>query len=160
MQRNLNKSNRQLPQNETEELFAQGHHGILAVNGEEGYPYAVPVNYVYLDGKIYIHSAQYGYKMEMIEKDPKVCFSAILRSEIVPERFTAKFESVVATGKISLVEEEGEKRRALETFIKRFSPDYYENGIKFINASFDKVAVLRIDVEEITGKAYRGGQWK
>ena len=57
MARKLYKEKRQLSAEETQALFAQGHHGILSVNGDDGYPYAVPVNYVFIDGKIYIHSA-------------------------------------------------------------------------------------------------------
>ena len=52
------KEKRQLSAEDTQALFAQGHHGIISMNGDDGYPYAVPVNYVFIDGKIYIHSAK------------------------------------------------------------------------------------------------------
>ena len=157
MERNMFKANRQLPIEETKALFEKGHHGILSVNGDDGYPYAVPVNYVYLNDKIYIHSAKYGYKIDALNQDNKVCFTAILNSEILPSHFTAAFESVVAFGKVTFLEDGDEKRTALTTFIDRFSPDFKENGMKFLEGAYAKTAVLRIDVDSITGKAYRGG---
>ena len=156
MERNMHKSSRQLPDAEAKALFTNGHHGILAVNGDEGYPYAVPVNYVYLGDKIYIHSAKVGYKMDALARDSKVCFTAILSSEILPQQVTAAFESVVATGKVTFVEEAAEKRLAMETFVHRFCQGAIDTGMAFLEKALDKTAVLRIDVEELKGKAYRG----
>ena len=160
MEREMYKKDRQLSPEKTKEIFEKGHHGIISVNGDDGYPYGVPVNYVYLNDKIYIHSAKYGYKMEALEKNDKVCFTAILNSQILPDKFTAAFESVIAFGKAGLVEDDAEKRTVLETFIDRFSPDFKENGQKFIAGAFEKTAIIRIDVESIKGKAYTDGSWK
>lgn len=160
MKREMYKKDRQLSEEKTKEIFEKGHHGILSVNGDEGYPYGVPVNYVYLNDAIYIHSAKYGYKIEALEKSDKVCFSAILNSEILPSQFTAAFESVIATGKAVMVEDTAEKKLVLDTFIDRFSPEFKEGGQKFIAAAFEKTAIIRIDVNEIKGKAYSQGSWK
>lgn len=145
---------------ETKELLLKGHHGTLAVNGDDGFPYAVPVNYVYVDDAIYIHSAQYGYKIEALKKDNKVCFSAIIHSEILPSKFTAEFESVVGNGTVDFIEEENVKQHILEVFIDRFSPDYKEGGLKFIKAMLEKTAILKVNLIEVKGKAYRGQSWK
>ncbi|MBQ2297216.1 MAG: pyridoxamine 5'-phosphate oxidase family protein [Ruminiclostridium sp.] len=159
MERKMHKIARQMPDAEARELFEKGHHGILALNGDEGYPYAVPVNYVYLNEKIYIHSAKVGYKMDALQKDSKCCFSAILSSEILPKQVTAAFESIIATGKVNLVEDEAERRTAMETFVHRFCVDAIDEGMAFLEKALAKTAVLRIDVEQLTGKAYRGGQF-
>lgn len=160
MEREMYKKDRQLSMEKTIEIFEKGHHGILSVNGDDGYPYGTPVNYVYLNDCIYIHSAKYGYKIEALAKSDKVCFSAILSSQILPDKFTAAFESVVALGKAVMVEDDAEKKKVLDTFIDRFSPDFKEGGQKFISAVFEKTAIIRIDVEEIKGKAYSDGSWK
>lgn len=136
----------------TAAIFSKGNHGTLAVNGDDGYPYAVPVNYVYDGGKIYIHSAKYGYKIDAVKRDDKVCFSAILNSKVQQDKFTAAFQSVIAFGKISFVEDEAEKKRILEQFIYKMSPEFVEGGMKFVNAAIGKTALLCIDVEEIKGK--------
>lgn len=160
MERKMYKEERQLSAEETQALFVKGHHGILSVNGDDGYPYAVPVNYVFIDGKIYIHSAKYGYKIDALKQNDKVCFTAILNSQIIPDKFTAAFESVVAFGKASFIDDGDEKLTALRTFIERFSPDHQEAGERFIHAAYEKTQIIRIDVEQMTGKAYRpGNKW-
>lgn len=150
--RKMYKADRQMDHAKAEAAFAAGNHGILAVNGDGGYPYAVPVNYIYEDGKIYIHSAKYGYKIEAIEKDNRACFTAILNSQIVQNKVTAAFQSVIATGKISIVEDDELRRHVLEQFIYKITPDFLEGGMKFVNGAFGKTAILCIDVEEMTGK--------
>ena len=144
MNREMYKKDRQLPEEQARAIFEKGHHGILSVNGDDGYPYGVPVNYVYLNDCIYIHSAKYGYKIEALENNRKVCFTAILSSEILPSKFTAAFE----------------KQKALETFVDRFSPEFKENGRKFIAAAFEKTAIIKINVESMKGKSYQEGAWK
>ena len=99
MVHNMNKVERQLSQEDTLALLKKGDHGTLSVNG---------------DDKLYIHSAPYGYKIECLEKSKKCCFSAIISSEIVPSKITASFESVVMTGDVVFVEDQAEKRAALE----------------------------------------------
>lgn len=159
MERTMKKIKRQLPDSEAKALFEKGHHGILSVNGDEGYPYGIPVNYVYLNEKIYIHSAKSGYKIDAIQRDSKVCFSAILSAEILPQQVTAAFESVIATGRIALVDNEAERRQVMETFVTRFCEGAIPTGMEFLEKTLDKTAVLRIDVEKFTGKAYRGGAY-
>ena len=152
MNREMYKKERQMSSEATAAIFSKGNHGTLAVNGDDGYPYAVPVNYVYDGGKIYIHSATYGYKIDAVKRDDKVCFSAILNSKVQQDKFTAAFQSVIAFGKISFVEDEAEKKRILEQFIYKMSPEFVEGGMKFVNAAIGKTALLCIDVEEIKGK--------
>lgn len=152
MNREMYKKERQMSSEATAAIFSKGNHGTLAVNGDDGYPYAVPVNYVYDGGKIYTHSAKYGYKIDAVKRDDKVCFSAILNSKVQQDKFTAAFQSVIAFGKISFVEDEAEKKRILEQFIYKMSPEFVEGGMKFVNAAIGKTALLCIDVEEIKGK--------
>lgn len=152
MKREMCKKDRQMSEEEVIKACKSANHGILAMNGDDGYPYAVPVNYVYDDGKLYIHSAEYGYKKECIERNDKVCFTAIINARVEPSKFTAAYRSIVATGRISKVEDEAEKRRILEQFIYNMSPDFIEGGMKFINAAIGKTLLLCIDVEELTGK--------
>lgn len=159
MERNMYKANRQMTNDEAVKIFEQGNHGILAVNGDDGYPYAVPVNYIYENGKIYIHSAKYGYKIDMIKADNKVCFTAIINAEVIQNKFTAAYQSIVATGKIHIVEDDVERRSILEKYIYKMSPDFIETGLKFVDAAIDKTELLCIDVEELKGKQNMGSSF-
>lgn len=156
MEHKMHKAERQLSQQDTLAILKRGDHGTLSVNGDDGYPYATPVNYILVDDKLYIHSAPYGYKMECLERSRKCCFSAIISSQIIPSKFTAAFESVVMTGDVVMVEDQAEKRAALEAFVTQKHPGFEDVGFKMIEKQIDKTAVLRIDALSMTGKAYKG----
>ena len=145
MEHKMHKAERQLSQQDTLAILKRGDHGTLSVNGDDGYPYATPVNYILVDDKLYIHSAPYGYKMECLERSRKCCFSAII-----------SFESVVMTGDVVMVEDQAEKRAALEAFVTQKHPGFEDVGFKMIEKQIDKTAVLRIDALSMTGKAYKG----
>lgn len=156
MEHKMHKADRQLSPADTLAVLKRGDHGTLSVNGDDGYPYATPVNYIVVNDTVYIHSAPYGYKIECLQKDSKCCFSAIVSAQIVPSQITATFESVVITGNVAFVEDKAEKRAALEAFVTQKHPGYEELGFQMIEKQIDKTAVLRLDVKEMTGKAYLG----
>ncbi|MBS4025785.1 MAG: pyridoxamine 5'-phosphate oxidase family protein, partial [Clostridia bacterium] len=80
-------------------------NGVLACLGDDDYPYAVPVSYVYHKNKIYFHSAKAGHKVEAILKNPKVSFAVIDEDTIVGSEYTTYFRSVIAFGKARIVED-------------------------------------------------------
>lgn len=156
MEHKMHKATRQLSDAETMEILKKGDHGTLSVQGDDGYPYATPINYIVVDGKVYLHSAPYGYKIECLQRSPKCCFSAIISAQIIPSKITAAFESVVLTGTAVFVTDQAEKRTVLENFVTQKHPGYEELGFKMIDKQIDKTAVIRLDPVSLTGKAYRG----
>lgn len=156
MEHKMHKASRQLSDSETMEILKKGDHGTLSVQGDDGYPYATPINYIVVDGKVYLHSAPYGYKIECLQRSPKCCFSAIISAQIIPSKITAAFESVVLTGTAVFVTDQAEKRTVLENFVTQKHPGYEELGFKMIDKQIDKTAVIRLDPVSLTGKAYRG----
>lgn len=156
MEHKMHKASRQLSDAETLAILKKGDHGTLSVQGDDGYPYSTPVNYIMVDDKLYIHSAPYGYKIECLERNTKCCFSAIISAKIIPSKITAAFESVIMTGNAVFIEDQAEKRAALEAFVTQKHPGYEEVGFKMIEKQIDKTAVMRIDPISMTGKAYHG----
>ena len=138
MEHKMHKASRQLPEDETLELLKRGDHGILSVQGDDGYPYATPVNYIVVHDKVYLHSAPYGYKIQCLERNPKCCFSAIVSTRIIPEKITAAYESVILTGQAVFVEDRAEKQAALEAFVTQKHPGYEEIGFQMIAKQIDK----------------------
>lgn len=67
MFRNMRRSRQQLDHAETVKILQSGTTGVLGLTGDGGYPYAVPINYVYEDGKIYFHGAKSGHKYDSIK---------------------------------------------------------------------------------------------
>lgn len=156
MERKMQKPERQLSPADTLALLKRGDHGTLSVLGDDGYPYATPVNYIVMNDKVYLHSAPYGYKIDCLQRDSKCCFSVIVSTHTVPQKITAAFESIILTGTAAFVEDEGEKRAVLETFVTQRCPGYEEVGFKMLEKMFHKTAVLRLDPVSLTGKAYKG----
>ena len=151
--REMRRGDKQLEEKEAYEVLKKCDHMILATKLENGYPYSLPLNHVYEDGRLYFHCALEGQKVDAFKYDDKVCISAVEKGEILPEKFSTGFTSVTAFGRISLVEDEDERMKGFTALIKRFSPDYYESGMKYIEKLQHKTALYAIDIEHITGKS-------
>ena len=89
MFREMRRKKQQLSTKECVEILRKRTSGVLAVFGEDGYPYAVPISYVYEDGKIYFHSAKAGHKIDAIQQNSKVSFCIIDQDQVVPEKYTS-----------------------------------------------------------------------
>lgn len=138
---------------ETIKIFEKQKHGTLAVNGDDGYPYAVPISFVYINDTIIFHSSIAGHKLDRIRKDPKVSFCVIGQDNIVPDEFNTLYRSAIAFGKARIIVNDQEKREALREILKKYSPDFMKSGEKYIDGEWDNVAVVIIDIEHMTGKA-------
>ena len=136
----MRKENRQLPEEETMEVLLKCEYGILSTMGDD-YPYAVPMSYVVANNKIYIHgTCESGQKTKNIHNNPKVCFTVVGNTEILPSQFATKYESVVVLGTASLCEGT-DKEMALEKFLDKYSSEYKQAGMKYIKAAINKVSV-------------------
>lgn len=102
MFREMRRKKQQIPDNEAIAILENGKVGILAVNGDNGYPYTVPLNYMFYNGKIYFHGASEGHKFDSIKNNPKVSFCVISQDKIIPEKYTTAYESVVVFGNAKL----------------------------------------------------------
>ncbi|MDE6578085.1 MAG: pyridoxamine 5'-phosphate oxidase family protein [Muribaculaceae bacterium] len=150
MERKMRRFKQQLPEEEIKGILYSGKYAVLAVEGDDSYPYAVPVNYVF-DGKaIYIHSAKEGHKVDSIRRNPKCSLCVVSKDKIVPEEFTSYFESVIVFGKAFIAEDTDEVVYALRLLSEKYSPGINpENEItKFLNT----VCIIRIDIEAFSGK--------
>ena len=87
---------------------------MLAVLGDSGYPYAVPLSYVYAEGRLYFHCAKTGHKLDSIARDPRVSFCVVDQDQIVPEEYTTYFRSVIVFGRASVIDDDEGRRKAAE----------------------------------------------
>ena len=153
MARQMRRQDRKLDEKETLLVLKEAEYGILATVGENQQPYAIPINFVYHDQKIYLHcSSAGGMKIENIHYQDEVCFTVVGKTKVQPEQFGTKYESAVCFGKIRLIEVQ-EKEEGLTYFLQKYSSDFMDAGKEYIKAAIQKVAVYVIDVEEFTGKA-------
>lgn len=104
MFREMRRKKQILSNKENIEILESGTSGVLALLGDDEYPYAVPISYVYDNSKIYFHGAKEGHKIDAIRKCSKASFCVIARDEICPEKYATYFRSVIVFGKIRILE--------------------------------------------------------
>lgn len=151
MFREMRRNKQLLSMEDTAAVMNRCTNGILACLGEEGYPYAVPLSYVYCNNKIYFHSAKSGHKVDAIMKNPKVSFSVIDEDIIVSEKYTSHFRSVIAFGKARIAEG-NEQLEAFKALVEKYSGDQPEESKHQEIAECTRAYIIAIDVEHITGK--------
>ncbi|MCX4275407.1 MAG: pyridoxamine 5'-phosphate oxidase family protein [Candidatus Gastranaerophilales bacterium] len=152
MFRQMRRKNQELLKSECDEILLKGKTGTLAVVGDEDYPYAVPLNYIYLDDKIYFHCAKEGHKIDSIKKNDKVSFCVVEKDEVVPEVFGTDFRSVIVFGRARFLAED-EIIPVIEKFTKKYCPKTPDNAIQNeINKDFKRLCMVEIKIEHMTGK--------
>lgn len=152
MFREMRRKRQLLSEEETVSIFRNGTSGVLALLGDEEYPYAIPLSYVYCEGKIFFHSAGSGHKIDAVKKHEKASFCVIDSDYVVPEKYTTYFRSAIAFGKIRIIEEESEKRSAIEKLAAKYTPDDEEGRLKEIESAYRILCMLELDIEHMTGK--------
>ena len=153
MFREIRRKNHEINIDAAKALLLSGRRGVLAVNGDDGYPYAILINYVYdADaGKIYFHGAKTGHKVDALRACDKVCFTVYGNETIKEEAWAPFMQSVVVFGRCHLVEA-GERATAL---LKKLAMKYYpdEQLADTEIARAGKAAqMFEIEIEHISGK--------
>lgn len=150
----IRRTDRALTEEDAVEILRKGSFGILSTIGADGYPYGVPVNYVYDDGRIYFHCAKNaGHKQENLRFSGRVSFTVVTKSEVIPEKFTTAYESAVAFGTASKIV--FDKEKALRLLVKKYSPQYIDEGESCIKDHFERTDVFMLEIERLTAKANR-----
>ncbi|MBS6510470.1 MAG: pyridoxamine 5'-phosphate oxidase family protein [Clostridiales bacterium] len=152
MFRQMRRKKQVLTKEDCELVLERGTSGVLAVQGDGGYPYAVPLSYVYTDGKIVFHCAKQGHKLDAIAQNDKVSFCVIDLDDIQPERYTTYFRSVIAFGRARVLEEEAEKRAAIEALAAKYTPDDPEGRKQEIEREYRALCVVAIEIDHLSGK--------
>lgn len=153
MFREMRRKKQILKEGETIAILEKGTSGVLALLGDDDYPYAVPISYVYDNYKLYFHGAKAGHKIDAIKKCAKASFCVIEQDNIVPEEYTTYFRSVIAFGKIHIIEDEKEMRKAITALAIKYHPDDNEiNRENAINREWKPLCMIEFEIEHITGK--------
>lgn len=153
MFREMRRKNQVLSKEETIEILEACTSGVLGVHGDHDYPYTVPVSYVFKEGKLFIHSAVEGHKIDSIKRNDKVSFCIIDKDDVIQEDFTTHYRSVSIFGRARILTEASEKRYALQSIVEKYSPDYIAKGQQAIERAWDRVCSIEVEIEHISGKA-------
>ena len=148
----MRRKRQQLSEEESIGILKKATAGTLALLGDNDYPYAVPISYVYNDGRLYFHSALSGHKVDAIRKCDKASFCVIDKDDVQPERYTTFFRSVIAFGRIQIIEDEQEKFETARLLGDRYNPNQEEALQKELEHGFARMLMIRFDIEHLTGK--------
>jgi len=153
MFREIRRKKNALSQEAARELLRTNRRAALAVNGDNGYPYAIPINFYYeeSENRIYFHGAKAGHKLDAILADPRVCLTTWDDGELEEGDWAYRVSSCVVFGKASIVEDREIAREKIVKFARKYYPTEEEIGVEMA-AGFQAVHVFAIDIEHLSGK--------
>ncbi|EKE38848.1 hypothetical protein ENUP19_0275G0008 [Entamoeba nuttalli] len=135
------------------EIIKNGEYGFMAMVDEENNSgYGVPINYAF-DGvqNLYFHGGN-GKKMNILKKNPKVSFTIVGKTLVVPEQFTDHYESVMCFGTICFDLSKEEKIKGMELIIDKYSSEYKAKGMKMVASAIEKMSVYKLVINSFSGK--------
>ena len=156
----MRRPEREIKDQETiKSILDQSQVGRMATVNREGFPVIKPVNYLYRDGKIFLHSSRKGEKISDIRRGSPVCFEVDQPIAYVPAKGPAckasyYYRSVLIKGKGTLVNSRKKKMEILERLMEKYQPESGYEGIA--EEILDKTAVIEISIEELTAKENLG----
>ena len=153
MFREMRRNKQLLPQEETNRILTLATSGVLALQGDQGYPYALPISFAYSQGRIYFHSASAGHKVEAVGRCPKASFCVVAGDQVRPEAFTTHYTSVIAFGLVRVLEDPKEIRGGMEALVEKYCPQV-DPALreKTIAQGLSRTCVLEMEIQHITGK--------
>ena len=153
MFREMRRKRQALSQEECAAVLRRGTSGVLALAGDGGYPYAVPISYVYDGEKLYFHSAREGHKLDAIRREPRASFCVVDQDQVVPEEYTTYFRSAIAFGTMRVLEDDGEKQSAAEKLAMKYAPgDSPAHREGYIEKEWPALCMLEMTIDHLTGK--------
>lgn len=151
--REMRRKDRQLTDEQAIEILKMQKWGVLSVNGDEGYPYGVPVNYGYVDGKIYIHStSKESHKIDAIRRNEKVCLTVVEKEDLIIEKYTTHYRSVIVFGMARIIDDAEEKVAAIDKMMCGIVPEHKGNVMEHCGSIPSDFTMIEIVPEYITGK--------
>lgn len=154
--REMRRFRQQLSREECEAVLRRGTSGVLAVTGDGGWPYAVPLSYAYAEGKLLFHCAKEGHKLDALRRDGRASFCVIDQDQVIPEKYTTAYRSVIAFGTVRILEDGAELREAAEVLGRRYYPGGTAEELEAeVSGTMARLRALEMTVEHITGKEAR-----
>ena len=149
----VRRKDRLMEESRALELLKTSGFGVLSMVDTDGSGYGIPLNFVW-DGNhsIYIHCAPEGRKLRALEQNPMVTFCIIGNVKLLSRHFTTEYESVLLRGTANIHLDKEERMEALHLLVDKLSPEYKQTGYKYSEKSFHRVDIIRIDIEEYSGK--------
>ena len=150
----VRRQDRLLEESEAYELLRRGEYGFLAIAGPSG-GYGIPISYVWNGNSIFFHCAPEGEKLRLLTNCSEVSFCVVGHTNVLPNRFTTEYESVILFGHMEVVTMDSERRDALGLLLDKYAADHKEVGMKYMEGSLHRTTVLRLRIRRMSGKMKR-----
>lgn len=153
MFRPIRRSKKAISDEAAKALLLHEKRGIFAVNGDDGYPYAIPVNYFYdmENNKIYFHGAKAGHKIDSLKKSDKVCFTVYGNERFAEGEWAPYLQSTVVFGRCRLIDDSEMTNARVRELAARFYPTSQEIDAE-MERSGRAVQLYEITIEHLSGK--------
>lgn len=153
MFRDMRRKKQALSPEACDAVLRRGTSGVLALAGDDGYPYAVPLSYLYDGKKLLFHCAKSGHKLDAIRRCPKASFCVIDQDQVVPEEYTSYFRSVIVFGTLRILSDEAEMCAAIEALALKYHPDDSpEHRQAVIDQEWAPLCMLELSIDHLSGK--------
>lgn len=149
--RPMRRFKQQLSQEECDGILQNGYRGFLSVIGDGGYPYTVPINYLYARKRLYFHCAKSGHKLDALRACDRACFTILDKPEKEAGDWWFHVRSVICFGRIRIVEDESEKWRGLRELGEKYFPEGYDMQTDLAQNG-PQAEMLEMRIEHMTGK--------
>lgn len=152
----MRRTDRQQTEEFGRRILTEAQYGVLSlVDGMHGKPrpYAIPISHALVDNTIYIHGASEGAKLRLIAENDCVVFTCVGKTHLLPAQFSTEYESVVVTGRATIVDDLEEKRTGLMALARKYSPEYEDEAIAYIERAHKQTSLIAISIETISAKA-------
>ncbi len=152
----MRRANLEADENTSRQILAEGSYGVLSTVGEDGFPYGVPVNYVYDGDKIYFHCAKNsGHKQKNMLFSDKVCFTVVTDSEVLADKLDTKYKSVVVFG--TAEKSDANREYAFKQLLKKYAPEFSKTADKDKISECKAADIYEINILKISGKIKHQG---
>ena len=151
----MRRKDRKLDEQVAVSLLEHCEYAVLSTIGEDGNPYGISISPV-LEGKnLYFHCALEGTKLQNIRNHPAVCITCVGETRLVPEKFTTEYQSAIAFGTASMVEDEEEKVRILYLLCQKYAASNLDAFDREVKRSLHRTGICKIAITEWSAKGKR-----
>ncbi len=151
MFRPMRRIGQALSAQEMDRVLARAMRGVLAVHGEDGYPYAFPMDFLYLDGKLYFHCAKVDHKLDALAADSRASFCGMDEGYRREGGWALNIKSVVVFGRVSKVDDPGRTADIARRLGLKYHPTPESVEVE-LEKALDRVLILEMTVDHKTGK--------
>jgi nitroimidazol reductase NimA-like FMN-containing flavoprotein (pyridoxamine 5'-phosphate oxidase superfamily) len=152
--RKMHRIKQQLTDDECREILVRAPRGVLSLIGDEGYPYGLPINFLFDGDKVYFHSARIGYKIDALKACNKASFCVMDEGTPEGNNWWLVFRSVIVTGTIRLMDFDETARAKLIALGNKYYPDE-RDVLSEVEKTKNSVQMLELSIESMTGKTVR-----